>query len=241
VTALSKNGAPYCIISINRSTIGRALPNRPANGTLCGNLLKTANVLRNIGRMNTRLSIRLATPADAAAMARIHVATWQETYRGLMTDEVLDDSEFVSARQRFWTIGLTDERFAHHRVAVAEFDGELIGIAQSAEPTDADATWSQQLNILYVLASAHGTGAGKSLLEAVLFNDAAAALWVADSNPRAQAFYRKHDFIPDGTAKEEYGIKEIRMVRRGQSKLQASECAPDRAGTRTRAGTCLSQ
>ena len=162
-------------------------------------------------------------------MARIHVATWQETYRGLMADEMLDDPEFVSARQRFWTIGLTDERFSHHRVAVAEFDGELIGIAQSAQPTDADATWSQQLNILYVLASAHGTGAGKSLLEAVISSDAAAALWVADPNPRAQAFYRKHDFIPDGTFKEEYGIKEIRMVRRGPSKPPESENAPDRA------------
>ena len=158
-------------------------------------------------------------------MARIHVVTWQETYRGLMTDKMLDDPEFVSARQRFWTIGLTDARFAHHRVAVAEFDGELIGIAQSAEPTDADATWSQQLNILYVLASAHGTGAGKSLLEAVISNDAEAALWVADPNPRAQAFYRKHDFIPDGTAKEEYGIKEIRMVRRVQSKPPATDRA----------------
>ena len=160
----------------------------PVSGTLYGKLLKTANVLRNIGRMNTKLSIRPATPADAAAMARIHVATWHETYRGLMTDEMLDDPEFVSARQRFWTIGLTDERFAHHRVAVAEFDGELIGIAQSAEPTDADATWSQQLNILYVFASVHGTGAGKGLLEAVISNDAAAALWVADPNPRAQEF-----------------------------------------------------
>ena len=62
---------------------------------------------------------------------------------GVMTDEMLDDPQFVATRERFWMRGLTDERFAHHRVAVAEYGGELIGIAQSAPPTDADATWSQ--------------------------------------------------------------------------------------------------
>ena len=164
--------------------------------------------------MNTHPVIRSAIPADAAGMARLHVATWQETYRGIMSDEMLDDPAFVSTRERFWTIGLTDERFAHDRIAVAEQNGNLIGIAQSAAPTDTDATWSQQLNILYVLASAHGTGAGIALLDAVISRDTAAGLWVADPNPRAQAFYRKHGFIPDGSSKEEYGIREIRMVRR---------------------------
>jgi len=39
------------------------------------------------------------------------------------------------------------------------------------------------------------------------------ALWVADPNPRAQAFYRKHGFVADGTARFEGGVREIRMVR----------------------------
>jgi hypothetical protein len=40
-----------------------------------------------------------------------------------------------------------------------------------------------------------------------------AALWVADPNPRAQAFYRKHGFAADGTARSEDGVQEIRMAR----------------------------
>jgi hypothetical protein len=35
----------------------------------------------------------------------------------------------------------------------------------------------------------------------------------ADPNPRAQAFYRKHGFVADGTAQVEAGVREIRMVR----------------------------
>jgi len=40
-------------------------------------------------------------------------------------------------------------------------------------------------------------------------------LWVADPNPRAQAFYRKHGFRPDGARKHDrdLDIDEIRMVR----------------------------
>jgi hypothetical protein len=51
------------------------------------------------------------------------------------------------------------------------------------------------------------------LLEAVIDSAEPAALWVADPNPRAQAFYRKHGFIADGTAQVEDGVREIRMVR----------------------------
>ena len=40
-----------------------------------------------------------------------------------------------------------------------------------------------------------------------------AALWVADPNPRAQAFYRKHGFVADGTVMVDDGVREIRMVR----------------------------
>jgi predicted GNAT family N-acyltransferase len=38
-------------------------------------------------------------------------------------------------------------------------------------------------------------------------------LWVADPNPRAQAFYRKHGFVADGATQVEDGVREIRMVR----------------------------
>jgi predicted GNAT family N-acyltransferase len=67
--------------------------------------------------------------------------------------------------------------------------------------------------VLYVYAADHGTGAGRALLEAVIAPAESAVPWVADPNPRAQAFYRKHGFVPDGTAQVEDGVREIRMVR----------------------------
>jgi len=158
-------------------------------------------------------TVRSARVEDVAQMARVNVRCWQETYRGLMPDAVLDDPGFPAARERFWTTALTDERYRDNRAAVAERDGRLIGIAMSGPPLDAAAAWTRQLYVLYVLAADHGTGAGRALLEAVIDPAEPAALWVADPNPRAQAFYRKHGFAADGTARSDDGVREIRMVR----------------------------
>lgn len=146
-------------------------------------------------------------------MACVHVRCWQETYRGLMPDSVLDDPGFTAARERFWTAALTDERYRGNRTAVAERDSELIGIAMSGPPLDAASAWARQLYVLYVYTADHGTGAGRALLEAVLDPSESAALWVADPNPRAQAFYRKHGFVADGKTQVDDGVRELRMVR----------------------------
>lgn len=108
---------------------------------------------------------------------------------------------------------LTGERHRRNRAAVAVRDGELAGIAMSGPAEDATAAWTRQLYVLYLYAADHGTGTGQSLLEAVLGPAEPAALWVADPNPRAQAFYRKHGFVPDGTVRAEDGVREIRMTR----------------------------
>ena len=162
------------------------------------------------------LTVRSARIEDVAQMAHVNVRCWQETYRGLMSDAVLDDPGFLAARERFWTAALTDERYRENRAAVAERNGELVGIAMAGPPLDAAAAWTWQLYVLYVYAADHGSGAGRALLEAVIGPAESAALWVADPNPRAQAFYRKHGFVADGTAQIEDGVRESRMVREVQ-------------------------
>jgi GNAT superfamily N-acetyltransferase len=163
--------------------------------------------------VDSSLIVRPARVQDIRQIARVHVRCWQETYRGLMPDAVLDDPGFPAAREQMWTDALTGERYRQNRVAVAERDGELVGIAMSGPPEDAAAAWTRQLYVLYVYAADHGTGAGQALLEAVIDSAEPAALWVADPNPRAQAFYRKHGFAADGTARSGDGVREIRMVR----------------------------
>lgn len=118
-----------------------------------------------------------------------------------MRDSILDDPGFIRRRERLWTAALTDPRYSQNRVAVAERDGTLIGIAMAVPATDDDARWSSQLYVLYTYAAVHGSGAGAALVDAVIGPTVTGGLWVADPNPRAQAFYRKHGFAPDGTSR----------------------------------------
>jgi ribosomal protein S18 acetylase RimI-like enzyme len=163
--------------------------------------------------VRSSLTVRPAQVEDVAEMARVIVRCWQETYRGLMSDAVLDDPGFLAARERFWTAALTEERYRETRVAVAERNGELVGVAMSGPPSEAGAAWARHLYVLYVYAADHGTGVGPALLRAVVEPEESVALWVADPNARAQTFYRKHGFVADGTAQVEGGVREIRMVR----------------------------
>lgn len=161
--------------------------------------------------------VRMAMPADSAGMARVHVASWQETYRGMMSDEILDDPEFINRRERFWAAALNDSRYAESRAAVAESNGEVIGIAMSGPSEVEDEKVDAQLYLIYLLKSAHGSGAGQKLLDAVLEPEEAVGLWVAEHNPRAHAFYRRNGFIPNGLEKEGDGVREIWMTRPAHS------------------------
>ncbi|MEK8225260.1 GNAT family N-acetyltransferase [Oerskovia sp. M15] len=74
--------------------------------------------------------------------------------------------------------------------------------------------WDAQLYVLCLLDAFHDGGAGQELMEAALPAGGSAGLWVTDPNPRAQAFYAKRGFEPDGVAKVDDGVSEVRMVRR---------------------------
>jgi ribosomal protein S18 acetylase RimI-like enzyme len=160
------------------------------------------------------ISVRPAVVDDVPGLARVHVESWRETYRGQMPDSVLDDPEFIGRRERFWTFVLTDdESRTVRRAAAATLEGEVVGVALSGPPEDEDADWDAQLYVLYTYASIQGRGAGARLLDAVIDPAASAALWVADPNPRAQAFYRKQGFAFDGTSQVDDGVREVRMIR----------------------------
>jgi ribosomal protein S18 acetylase RimI-like enzyme len=91
-----------------------------------------------------------------------------------------------------------------------------VGIASARDAPEEDRPCEVQLQVIYTLRRVHGLGVGQALVDAVIGNSAA-FLWVLEDNPRAQAFYRKNGFRPDGTRQllppEWHELPEIRMVR----------------------------
>ena len=157
-------------------------------------------------------SVRPATAADAAGIGPCHLACWQETYSGLLSPE------FFAARtpERFtanWRRRL--ESGQPESVVVGVVDESVVGFAASRASRDEPPVRPLELTEIYLRAGQHGSGLGQALLDAVV-GDQPASLWVAESNPRAQAFYRRNSFSPDGTRTvldSFEGLAEIRMVR----------------------------
>ena len=155
------------------------------------------------------ITVRAATAEDVPGIAEVHVASWREAYARQLPAEVLAGLD-VQRRAQVWT-GIIES--GDTTVRVAEKDGSIIGWASAGAGRDDDAPAPLELEGIYLLASAHGSGAGQSLLDAVV-GTADAHLWVMADNPRAQAFYRRNGFAADGAAKvEQLGDAAVEVVR----------------------------
>ena len=143
--------------------------------------------------MSGTILVQPATVDDAAAIARVHVQSWREAYAGRMPADFLaslDEARFARNWENILADGVTD-------AFVAERDGEVVGWATAGPGRDDDAPRPRELEGIYLLAAAHGSGAGQLLLDAAV-GDARAYLWVMDGNARAEAFYRRNRFARDG-------------------------------------------
>ena len=149
------------------------------------------------------MKLRTATPADAPAIAEIHVATWRAAYRGLMPDDFLAALS-VDERTQMWRNALS--RPNPSRLTVAEFDGVLGGFCVYG-PTRDD--WAPDVAEIYAL-NIHPDrwrhGAGRALCEEA-YGEAAArghtsiTLWVMAGNASAQRFYERLGYAGDGAAR----------------------------------------
>ena len=145
------------------------------------------------------MEIRRARLEDAAAIAEVHVRTWQAAYEHVFGAERLATLD-LAARTRRWEGWLA----AGENAAVAVEDGRVVGfvwVGESREAAD-----EGELFAIYALPEAWGTGAGAGLMAAGLaalrgLGHPEAILWVLADNPRARRFYEREGWQDDGGRK----------------------------------------
>ncbi len=130
---------------------------------------------------------------DADRIAACHLACWREAYVDLLSPGFLARQD-VTERAAFWRVALADPTT---RSAVVEVDGELIGFAHAVVDGAPTQELDVELSAIYVREAFHGTGIAHLLFDLVV-GDRPCSLWVAEINPRAHAFYRRHGFRFDG-------------------------------------------
>jgi GNAT superfamily N-acetyltransferase len=147
-----------------------------------------------------RFTIRHAGSADAAAIAQLHIASWQAAYRGMISDAFLD-SQDLAARVLQWRSSVDDQNTF---VLVAESAGALLGFCACGIARDSDA----RLNVweiynLHAAPERRGEGVGTRLFDAAVALGAdngagELTLWVVEGNQPARKFYEHKGMAPDG-------------------------------------------
>lgn len=157
------------------------------------------------------MRVRRAVAADAPVIARVHVSSWQTTYRGVLPGEYLASLD-TAERERMWSGALAQET---NDVFVLERDGVVVGFASCVPLAAGNASY--ELGAIYLLAEHQGRGGGTMLLGACF--DAVHArggtllvAWVIAGNS-AEAFYRSLGGRPTGAERvETIGATNVREL-----------------------------
>ena len=167
---------------------------------------------------STDIRIHRATSADAAAIAGVHVRSWQKAYRGILPQAYLDGLD-VGARAEFWRreiAALPEDR----RPWVAVVDGRILGFCAAGPARDDDLpAGCAEVYAIYVDPECWATGAGKALMEHQLTflrrrGVPEAALWVLADNTRAIGFYERGRWSRDGRSRTiAIGGRDVEEVR----------------------------
>ena len=135
--------------------------------------------------------IRLATPEDAPALARVHIASWQSAYRGIVHDSYLDHMDLEKMTLRFANI-VDSEIFIREVLCC---DGEPIGhVSYGAERQLHLPEYSGELMAIYLLPQWQRQGLGSRLFARAVEGLKTQGykgmlIWVLADNVSARRFY----------------------------------------------------
>ena len=148
------------------------------------------------------MTIRCAAASNAHDIARVHVSSWQEAYRGIVPSTYLD-SLSVAERETRWI-----EIFERggSETFVAEESGVIIGFtAYGATRDDNARVGIGEVYAIYVAPSRWSTGIGYALWKQSRqgladLGYSRATLWVLAANERAIRFYERVGFTLDANS-----------------------------------------
>jgi GNAT superfamily N-acetyltransferase len=111
------------------------------------------------------MNIRIATLNDAAAIAAVHVASWQTTYRGIIAEATLNALS-IERRTELWRSDLASALVQNTSIHVAEEDNQIVGFSYSGPGREPIPGYPAELYAIYLLQRAQKRGIGRALVRA---------------------------------------------------------------------------
>jgi len=138
--------------------------------------------------------IREATLKDIPSIARVHLDSWRNTYRGIMPDEYLDCLTYED-REQVWTRILGNPESRTVAIVAEDEANRIVGFGAAGPSESNDPSFEGELFALHVVKEHHGKGIGHHLISAVADRLArmgitSMILWVITGNP-AYSFYER--------------------------------------------------
>lgn len=139
------------------------------------------------------MKIREATASDIDGIAYAHAESWKTTYRGLLSDEFLDQIT-VEGRRRLWIRNFTSPNQDEVMYVAEDEAGQIIGLANGGARKEPDG-YDAELYALYLLKEHQGKGIGKQLIRSVALNlfkknYNSFMTWVVAGNPAIHFYHR---------------------------------------------------
>jgi GNAT superfamily N-acetyltransferase len=148
------------------------------------------------------MAARLAVPADAEAIAALHLESWRSAYRPFLPARVLDELDLTSHSAEWRRrVGVPEVQ-----IVLEEEGGKLVGFCAHGPTGDPEASVAPrvwEIKNLHVHPERKGTGSGSRLFDAAVQHARAigagsVTLWVVEGNSIARAFYERKGMVTDG-------------------------------------------
>lgn len=143
----------------------------------------------------TDIGVRAAEPDDAAAIARIHVESWQSAYAGILPDEVLLNLDTAEHEARWWRHVLGPFRRNHFVYVAESAEGGVVGFASAGPSRSTGLPYKAEVYTIYLQDDYQGVGIGRRLFACTVARAQEARgpsviVWCLRDNP-SKYFYER--------------------------------------------------
>jgi ribosomal protein S18 acetylase RimI-like enzyme len=171
--------------------------------------------------MNT-VTLRKASIEDFERIASLHALSWRSAYRGILSDEYLDN-DLEEERKDHWRNKLA-RLMGKEFVILAEDQTGLLGFAAVLDKPENG--YEAFIDNLHVRPELKGRGIGKKLMRAVAMQLSSSGrnsvyLWVLKGNDAAEAFYKSRGGSPADVSTVNFGGKVVGETRFVWNTLEA--------------------
>lgn len=152
------------------------------------------------------IRIRTASQDDLPALAALHVAAWEDSYRGILPDGAIDRHTVASRLANFEKVL---ERSPHALLLAEGAEGTLQGFCHADRVMDAETKTAAEgeVRALYVAPGFKRQGLGTLLLDAALHRlrsrgCSSVIVWTLEELEGACRFYESCEGFRSGTRQE---------------------------------------